>query len=100
MLRAPVAEVFMKLSSVFLGIVVAAAGGCNSKKDPFKPVPECMGPAVVPFSGDRQMVVATLGIADPGQGFDLDLDGKIDNVLGPLSSLANSQINTSFQKGH
>jgi hypothetical protein len=90
----------MKFSSVYLYILVAATAGCNSKKDPFKPVPECMGAAVVPFTGDRQMVVSTLGIADPGQGFDLDLDGKIDNKLGPLASLANAQINTSFKKGH
>jgi hypothetical protein len=59
-----------------------------------------MGAAVVPFMGDRQMVIATLGIADPGQGFDLNGDGQIDNVLGPLASLANPQIATSFQKAH
>lgn len=90
----------MKLP-VCLCIVLVAATGCNSKKDPFKPVPECMGAAVIPFMGDRQMVISSLGIADPGEGFDLDEDGKgADNVLGPLASLANGQINTSFQKGH
>jgi len=99
MLRARL-EVFMK-SSVLLGILVVGGLGCNNEKvDPFKPVAECMGATVTPFSGDRQLVIASLAIADAGQGFDLDLDGKVDNRLSALSALANKDIETSFLKSH
>ncbi|HEX9101636.1 MAG TPA: putative metal-binding motif-containing protein [Polyangia bacterium] len=77
-----------------------ATAGCNSKKDPFKPVPECMGPSVVPFMGSRSMVVASLAIADADEGFDLDLDGKPDNKLSPLAALGNDSIKMSFTQKH
>ena len=80
--------------------IAACALGCSSKKDPFKPVPECMGPSIVPFMGSRAMVVSSLAIADADEGFDLDLDGKPDNKLSPLGSLANQTIMMSFTQKH
>ena len=46
------------------------------------------------------MVVASLAIADADEGFDLNLDGKPDNKLSPLGSLANDTIKTSFMSKH
>jgi putative metal-binding protein len=80
--------------------IAACALGCSSKKDPFKPVPECTGPSIVPFMGSRAMVISSLAIADADEGFDLDLDGKPDNKLSPLGSLANDTIKTSFTLKH
>jgi hypothetical protein len=77
-------------------VVGVAALGCGHKKNPFAPVPECMGPTIVPFHGDRAIVAASLAIADADEGFDLDGDGKVDNKLAPLGSLANDQIKMSF----
>jgi hypothetical protein len=81
-------------------IVVAAVGCGNDKKNPFAPVPECMGPSIVPFMGMRSMVVSSLAIADADEGFDLDGDGKVDNKLSPLGSLANDTIKMSFTQKH
>jgi putative metal-binding protein len=80
--------------------ICVAGLGCDSKKDPFAPVPECMGPTIESFMGSRQMVVASLAIADADEGFDLDLDGKPDNKLAPLGSLGNEQIAQSFTQKH
>ena len=80
--------------------ILVAAAGCNSKKDPFAPVPECSGPSIVPMMGSRVMVVSSLAIADADEGFDLDLDGKVDNKLAPLGSLANDTIKSSFTLKH
>jgi hypothetical protein len=75
----------------------ALSGGCGSPRvDPFKPVPECEGAAVTPFQGSRQMLISSLLIADVGDGFDLDLDGKNDNILAALGALANSEIARAF----
>jgi hypothetical protein len=83
-----------------LSTIVVAAMGCGSKKDPFAAKPECMGPSIVPFMGSRAMVVSSLAIADADEGFDLDGDGKIDNKLSPLGSLANDTIKMSFTQKH
>ncbi|HEX8953794.1 MAG TPA: putative metal-binding motif-containing protein [Polyangia bacterium] len=85
---------------LIVSAIVVAGLGCGSKKDPFKPVPECMGPSVVPFMGSRTMVVASLAIADADEGFDLNLDGKPDNKLSPLGALANDSIKMSFTQKH
>jgi hypothetical protein len=85
---------------LILAAIPVVALGCDSKKDPFKPVPECKGAAITPFMGSRSMVMASLAIADADEGFDLDLDGKPDNKLSALAALANDQIKTSFQSKH
>jgi hypothetical protein len=81
---------------LILSAIAVGALGCDSKKDPFAPVPECMGPTPVALMGTRQLIIASLAIADLEEGFDLDLDGKPDNKLSPLGALANDQIKLSF----
>jgi len=81
-----------------LAMIAFGLLGCSTKIDPFAPVPECKGAAVVPFTGTRQMVLSSLAIGDAGEGFDLNLDGKADNKLSALSVLANPQLSTSFAK--
>lgn len=70
------------------------------KTNPFAPVPECMGTNVELKKGSRSMVIAELEIAPANQGFDLDKDGKIDNKLGAVSSLANSELEATFKEKH
>ena len=79
-----------------LSLLVFGPLGCSTKIDPFAPVPECKGAAVVPFMGSRQIVLSSLAIGDAGEGFDLNLDGKIDNKLSALSVLANPDLMKSF----
>lgn len=85
---------------LIVSAICVAGIGCGSKKDPFAPVPECMGAAITPFMGSRQLVVASLAIADSDEGFDLDLDGKPDNKLSPLGALGNDTLMTSFTQKH
>jgi len=99
MLRQPsYLEVLMRGALILL-VVTAGVVGCNSttmKPDPFAPVPECTGAAVTPLRGSRQLVISSLGIADYGEGFDLDLNGTLDNKLAPLGALANEEIKKAF----
>jgi Putative metal-binding motif len=84
-------------------VALILIAGCNDappKVDPFKPVPECTGVEVTPFMGSRTMVVSSLALADFNEGFDLNLDGKKDNKLAPLGSVANPTITDSFTKKH
>ena len=46
------------------------------------------------------MVVSNLEIAAGGQGIDLDGDGKPDNKLGAISSLANPELEGTFKEKH
>jgi len=70
------------------------------KENPFAPLPECMGKAIAYGKGDRSLVISSLEIAASSQGFDLDRDGKVDNKLGAVSSLANSELETVFTQQH
>jgi hypothetical protein len=97
------------------GFLGAGASGCGSdgmdmmmmmppppppKMNPFAPVPECMGANVDFRKGQRSLVISSLQLAAANQGFDLDKDGKIDNKLGAASSLANSELDTTFTTRH
>jgi hypothetical protein len=63
----------------------------------FPEKPECMGADVKALMGDHQMVVSKLNIAKKEEGFDLDGDGKPDNKLAPLSSLARGPLEDAFK---
>src|SRR4051812_9603169 len=91
------------------GLFVAGWAGCSSeepdmmmmmppvmKVNPFAALPECMGSPVDFRKGDKSLVIASIEIAPQNQGFDLDKDGKIDNKLGAVSSLANSELENVF----
>lgn len=79
---------------VFLGV---AACSDDAKRVLFTPKPECKGDSVVPYMGTNPQVISRLAIGSGGDGFDLDGDGKPDNKLGGVSSLAQSAIDDSFK---
>ncbi len=70
------------------------------KVNPFEAKPECSGDKVDFKKGQRSMVVSNLEIAAGGQGIDLDGDGKPDNKLGAISSLANPELEGTFKEKH
>ena len=70
------------------------------KVNPFVPLPECTGTAVEFRKGQQSLVMGSIQIAAQNQGFDLDHDGKIDNKLGAISSLANSELESEFSDRH
>ncbi len=59
----------------------------------------CQDDPMPVFGGDYQVLVNSLRIAYRGEGFDLDGDGIVDNMLGPLGALANSEIASGFTEG-
>lgn len=79
-------------------ILVAACGSDSARKQLFTPKPECMGDPIVPFAGTNVQVIDTLAIGSVQDGFDLDGDGKPDNKLSAVSSLAQSQIDDSIKR--
>lgn len=70
------------------------------KVNPFAAKPECMGDKVDFKKGQRSLVVSNLEIAAGNQGIDLDGDGKPDNKLGAVSSLANPELEGTFKEKH
>lgn len=74
----------------------ACGGDDDGGKELFTPKPECMGAAVAPYSGSFPQVISKLAIGSVEDGFDLDGDGKPDNKLAAVSSLAQSAIDESF----
>ena len=94
----------MRLPRLALAAFVSCAA-CSKdmpKPNPFTPLPECEPTTLLvkPLMGDRQMLISSLKIAAYNEGFDLNLDGKIDNKLAPLGALANSAIMDSFTLQH
>jgi len=63
----------------------------------FEPKPECTGEPITPFAGTFPQVISKLAIGSLEDGFDLDKDGKPDNKLSAVSSLAQSAIDDSFK---
>ncbi|MGE5182629.1 MAG: putative metal-binding motif-containing protein [Acidobacteriota bacterium] len=85
---------------IWLGLsIIAAAAACGSdSRGPlFTPKPECKGDAVTPYQGTYPQVINSLMIGSAGDGFDLDGDGKPDNKLSTVGSLAQSAIDDSFK---
>ena len=79
------------------GALLAACSGSDDKKELFTPKPECdPNTAVTPYAGSNDMVISSLAIGAASDGFDLDGDGKPDNKLAAVGSLAASSIQDSF----
>lgn len=94
------------MKQVLLGLIVIASasiGACGGDdggkgKDPLFPEkPECTGDAVTPYAGTYPQVINTLAIGGVQDGFDLDGDGKPDNKLSAVGSLAMSAIEDSLK---
>ena len=77
-------------------LFASACGGDEGGDELFVPKPECMGAEIAPFSGSFPQVISKLAIGSVEDGFDLDKDGKPDNKLAAVSSLAQSAIDDSF----
>ena len=77
-------------------LFASACGGEEGGEELFVPKPECTGEAVTPYAGTFPQVISKLAIGSVEDGFDLDKDGKPDNKLAAVSSLAQSAIDDSF----
>jgi len=77
-------------------LFASACGGDEGGDELFVPKPECMGEALTPYAGTFPQVISKLAIGSVEDGFDLDKDGKPDNKLAAVSSLAQSAIDDSF----
>lgn len=87
--------------SCLLGSLVAVGacgddGGTQPGEELFPPKPECMGESIVPYMGSNQQVINQLEIGTAMDGFDLDNDGKPDNKLAAVASLAGTAIADSL----
>ncbi len=86
------------MKQIFVVSFALAAAACtNSPKELFLPKPECMGDPVVPYMGTSPQVISNLQIGSASDGFDLNGDGKPDNKLAAVSSLAASAITDAFK---
>ncbi len=87
----------ISLAAVFaLGTSLTACSSNDKEGNLFPPKPECMGDAVVPYMGKFPQVISSLQIGSAADGFDLDHDGKPDNKLAAVSSIAASSISDAF----
>jgi hypothetical protein len=58
---------------------------------------DCQDDPVPVFEGSHQTLLNHLAIASPTAGIDLDFDGRKDNLLGSLGSIANGYIDDSME---
>jgi hypothetical protein len=90
---------FRAIAAVSPLFLLVACGGSDAPLPPlFQPNPECMGAAITPYQGMDDSIISTLAIGTSTDGFDLDMDGKPDNKLAAVGSLAASSIQDSFKK--
>jgi hypothetical protein len=82
---------------LLLSLIVSAACGGDDKKQLFTPKPECEGDAITPYQGTFPQVISQLSIGTVQDGFDLDGDGKPDNKLAAVGSLAKDAIDGSLK---
>ncbi len=79
-----------------LGIAGVGAGCGDDPRQLFTPKPECQGATVTPLAGSFQQVISSLAIGTGAEGFDLDGDGKPDNKLAGVSSIAGPELEETF----
>ena len=99
------------LGLIFLALPLAACSdddddtnqNNNSQPDagvhPDAYIGPCHDDPVPVFEGSHQVLVNYLRIAPTAVGFDLNYDGRVDNLLGVLGSVANSELNSSMEGG-
>ncbi len=74
----------------------AACGGDDGGGDLFEPKPECTGDPITAYAGSQPQVLSKLEIGAAADGFDLDRDGKPDNKLAAVASIAKSAIDDAL----
>ena len=82
---------------LLLCLIATMACGGDDPKVLFTPKPECKGDPITPYAGTFPQVINTLNIGTVQDGFDLNEDGKPDNKLAAVSSLAMSAISDSIK---
>lgn len=86
------------MKKLLLGCLIASAAcGGGDKTNLFEPKPECKGDSITPYQGTFPQVINTLAIGTVQDGFDLDGDGKPDNKLAAVGSLAKDAIDSSIK---
>ncbi len=76
-----------------------ADAGVDARVRPDAYVGACQDDPVPVFEGSHQVVINSLQIASSDEGFDLNYDGKVDNLLGLLGSVANAELEDSVANG-
>src|SRR5262245_30201358 len=84
------------MKKLLLCVLCASACGGDSGTL-FEPKPECTGESITPLAGSFPQVISKLAIGSLEDCLDLDHDGKPDNKLAAVSSLAQSAIDDSFK---
>ena len=79
-------------------VVAAGCGGDEGGGNLFPEKAECEGEAIAPYAGTQPQVISTLEIGGFEDGFDLDHDGKPDNKLAAVSSIAMTPIKEALAK--
>jgi hypothetical protein len=70
-------------------LLSAACGDNGANQDSLFPAkPECAGAPIVPLMGNSNVILSSLAIGSKDDGLDLDGDGKPDNKLSGVASLA------------
>ncbi|MBX3156553.1 MAG: putative metal-binding motif-containing protein [Deltaproteobacteria bacterium] len=82
--------------------MAAALVGCGDDGgagggDLFPVKPECSGAMIAALQGMHPQVISSLAIGSAADGFDLDRDGKPDNKLAAVGSLAKSAIDDALK---
>ncbi len=78
-------------------MLVGACGDDGGGKEPlFEPKPECAGDSITAYMGTQPQAISKLEIGAATDGFDLDSDGKPDNKLAAVASLANGSVSDSL----
>jgi len=87
----------MRITATFF-VSASLLFGCSSDggSNLFEERPECMGSPVTAYQGTQPQVISALQIGAAADGFDLDGDGKPDNKLAAVSSIAKSAIDDAL----
>ncbi len=88
----------LRVASGLLVVAACTDGGSGTKEPLFQPNPECDGASIAAFQGMYPQAISTLAIGDAADGFDLNRDGKPDNKLAAVTSLANSAVEDALSR--